>query len=155
LTNPELQACPALLSALAKYDASGDQQLDRNEIETRLGQMYSRGAALTSFECRVLFDNRPLARAEVRLVPEAFLGGEVKAGSGITDGSGSVTVAIADEELPEEVRGLKKMQLGVYRVEVTHPSIKIPARYNSSTTLGHEIHPLDPEEPVVFRLRSK
>jgi hypothetical protein len=151
----ELATCPGLLAALDKYDTSGDQQLDKDEIAARLSEMYSSGAALTSFDCRVLLDNRPVSGAQVRLLPEPFLGGSVKSGSGVTDRTGSVTVAIADEELPETVRGLKKMQLGVYRVEITHPSIKIPVRYNTHTTLGHEIHLSEPEEPVVFRLRSK
>jgi hypothetical protein len=155
LNASELAACPGLLAALDKYDTSRDRQLDPDEIAARLGEMYSGGAALTSFECRVLFDNRPLAGAQVRLIPESFLGGHVKSGSGVTNRSGSVTVGIADEELPEAVRGLKKMQLGIYRVEITHPSVKIPSKYNSSTTLGHEIHLSDPEEAVVFRLRSK
>jgi hypothetical protein len=155
LSAGELAACPGLLATLDKYDTSGDKQLDEAEIAARLSEMYSRGAGLTSFDCRVTLDNRPLGGAQVRLVPEPFLGGDVKSGSGVTDRSGSVTVAIADEELPEAVRGLKKMQLGVYRVEITHPRAKIPAKYNTQTTLGHEIHLADPEEPVVFRLRSK
>ncbi len=155
LTTSELATYPGLLAALSIYDTSGDKQLDREEIAARLTSMYSGNTALTSFACRVTLDNRPLGGAQVRLVPESFLGGDLKSGSGVTDGSGNVTVGIAEEELPEAVRGLKKMQLGVYRVEITHPSAKIPAKYNTQTTLGYELYWTDPDEPIVFRLRSK
>ena len=155
LTASELAASPGLLSSLADCDTSGDKQLDRDEIAARLSEMYSDGASLTSFDCRVLLDNRPLKGAEVRLVPESFLGDAVKAGSGVTDGAGNVSIGIADEDLPEAARGLKKMQVGIFRVEITHPSVKIPAKFNTQTILGHTILPTDPEQLVAFRLQSK
>jgi len=112
LSQSELAASPGLLATINKYDTSGDKELDRDEIEARLSEMYSSGAGLTSFDCRLLLDDRPLRGAQVRLVPEPFLGDAVKSGSGVTDAAGAVTVGIADEELPETVRGLKKNAIG-------------------------------------------
>lgn len=155
LNATELAACPGLLAALPNYDTSGDMQLSRDEIVDRLTEMYSHGTGLTSFSCRVLLDNRPLRGAHVRLVPEPFLGGDVKSAEGDTDGSGSAAIGIPDAELPEKARGLKVMQLGVYRVEITHPTAKIPVRYNTQTTLGYEHHWTNRDETAVFNLRSK
>ena len=155
LNATELAACPGLLAALAKYDTTGDKQLSREEIVERLKSMYASGTGLSSLRCQVMLDNRPLRGGHVRFVPEPFLGGDVKSAEGDADGSGSATIGIADAELPENARGLKLIQLGVYRVEITHPTAKIPARYNTQTTLGYEHHPTNPDEVVVFRLQSK
>jgi hypothetical protein len=45
-----------------------------------------------------------------------------------------------DEHRPKNaphVTGL--IRPGLYRVEITHPSIPVPARYNTETTLGAEV----------------
>jgi hypothetical protein len=47
-------------------------------------------------------------------------------------------MAIAEEHLPENVRTMKLLQYGTYKVRITHPKIQLPARYNSETTLGYE-----------------
>src|SRR5438552_2794572 len=78
LSASELAACPGLLAALANYDTSGDKQLSREEIAARLTDMYAHATGLTSFNCRVTLDGRPLRGAHVRLSPEPFLGGDVK-----------------------------------------------------------------------------
>jgi hypothetical protein len=155
LSASELAACPGLLAALANYDTSRDKQLSREEIEARLTDMYSHGTGLTPSSCRVTLDGRPLRDAHVRLVPEPFLGGDVKSAEGDTDGSGTAAIGIADSDLPEKLRGTKSMQLGIYRVEITHPTTKIPAKYNTQTTLGYELHPTNSDDVVVFRLQSR
>lgn len=151
----ELAASPGLLSAFDKYDSSGDKRLDEQEMAARLIDMYSSASGLTTLNCVVTFDGRPLGNANVRFVPEEFLGDYIKPATGVTDSNGTAAIGIADEELPDKARGLKVMQFGLYRVEITHPSLKIPARYNTQTTLGHELHWSNSDEPVVFRLRSK
>jgi hypothetical protein len=49
------------------------------------------------------------------------------------------------------------MRLGVYKIEVTHPTIKIPEKYNTATTIGAEIASDDPEatRQVTFELSSR
>jgi len=151
----ELAASPGLLSALDKYDTTGDKRLDQQEIAARLSDLYSSTSGLTTLTCFVTLDGRPLRNAKVKFVPEKFLESYVRSATGITDSNGTAAMGIADDELPDRARGLKVMQLGLYRVEITHPSVKLPARYNTETTLGYELHWNNPDEPVVFRLRSK
>ena len=45
-------------------------------------------------------------------------------------------MAISDEELPPDQRGLRSMQPGIYRIEIKHPHLKQP-----TTPLGCEIDP--------------
>jgi hypothetical protein len=45
-------------------------------------------------------------------------------------------MAISDEELPPDQRGLRSMQPGIYRIEIKHPRLKQPA-----SPLGCEIDP--------------
>jgi hypothetical protein len=161
LSEKELAACPGLLATLTVSDTSGDKQLSQEEISAKLNAAFGGRTGLTSVSCRATLDNRPLAGATIRLVPEAFLGSEVKSAEGVTDRSGTAVVGISEEELPEKLRNQKVVQPGIYRVEITHPSGRIPARYNTQTTLGYELDTSsaanleNPDEPVVFRLRSK
>jgi hypothetical protein len=155
LSPAELAACPGLLTALADYDTSGDKQLGREEIAARLTAMYSSGTGLTPMHCRVTLDSRPLRGARVRLIAEAFLGSDMKSAEGVTDGSGTAAIGISENDLPEKLRTMKAMQLGLYRVEVTHPTAVIPAKYNTQTTLGYELHPMNSDDLAVFRLQSR
>ena len=155
LNEAELAACPGLLVVMDRFDTTGDRQLSQDEIEARLGEMYSGRVGLTTTSCKVTLDRRPLAGAKVRYVPEAFLGSEIKAAEGVTDQAGFTKVAIPDEQLPEDQRGIGVLQMGVYRVEITHPTRSIPAKYNTRTTLGCELHPTVNDEPPIFHLQSK
>ena len=46
---------------------------------------------------------------------------------------------MAAEDRPRNAPNIPLMQPGLYHVEITHPSTKIPAKYNTQTTLGIEI----------------
>jgi len=46
---------------------------------------------------------------------------------------------MASEDRPADAPPRPLVQPGLYRVEITHPSITIPARYNVKTTLGLEV----------------
>jgi hypothetical protein len=169
---PALKPQEAAQAALAAYDADGDGVLsaeelrkapglraaDRNkdgrvtaeEIAERIAQWQADDIGMTTVVCTVLFDGRPLEGATVTFVPEAFQGEAVKPASGVTQASGRTGLVIDDELLPRDQKGLRGVQPGFYRVEITHPSIPIPARYNTETTLGYEVH-YGGEDPT-FRL---
>ena len=155
LSEAELASVPGLLASIAVYDTDGDKSLSADEISMRLESMVSSGVGLLGCRCTVLVGGQPLPGATVRLLPEEFLGGAVLAAEGVTDRDGSATLAVDDSKLPEDQRGLASMQPGVYRVEITHPDRTIPERYNSQTTLGHEVHPAARDTGALFRLDSK
>ena len=61
------------------------------------------------------------------------------------------------EELPEDLKTARMGGIygGSYKIEVTHPKIKLPSRYNSNTTLGEEIARDTVRERVVLKLEKK
>jgi hypothetical protein len=137
LDETELAACPGLLAARARYDRDGDGQISQDEITNRFSSMFQRGTAWITVNCQVLQGGRPLAGAKVRLAPESFLEDALPPAEGTTDSQGRVTPTVADDRVPESLKGSHVMQPGIYRVEVEHPRIKQPHK-----PLGCEIDEL-------------
>jgi hypothetical protein len=138
LSEEELQALPALTLATADKDKDGKVSAD--EIAERI-RLWSDGeTGLMTFYCNVTLDGRILEGAEVKLDPEPFLGDAVKPASGVMRSDGAI-LKIDPELLPEDLKMMRGVQPGLYKVRITHPSAKIPARYNTETTLGQEVVP--------------
>ena len=57
------------------------------------------------------------------------------------------------EKAPAALKNIKLIQYGTFKVRITHPTIKIPAKYNTDTTLGYETIPGQPT--VSFVLNAK
>jgi hypothetical protein len=146
LDEKELAASPGILALREQYDSDGNQQISEDEIAARLESIYRAGAGWLTVTAQVLQGTRPLAGAKVRFVPEPFLDDALKPASATTDGQGRLTPAVADEQLPADMKGLTVMRQGIYRVEVEHPSIKQPHK-----PLGCEISGLTRggTEPVI------
>lgn len=157
LDETELVACPALKAELFEYDSNVDRKLDEEEIYQRLETMYERKVGLTWADCQVTLDGKPLEGATVKYVPDPMLGeNTTQPAEGVTDSSGIAQLCVAPEYIPEDLRDRKMLQVGLYRVEITHPSLEIPARYNTNTELGFEVHPDRHTEPHgEFDLKSK
>jgi hypothetical protein len=126
LDETELAACPGILASRDRNDTDRDGQVSQDELESCLAKIYAGGTPWATVNCRIVQEGRPIAGADVRFVPEPFLGDALQPATGKTDNQGRVNPAVADEKLPEDKKGLRVMQLGVYRVEVTHPSVKQP-----------------------------
>ena len=45
------------------------------------------------------------------------------------------------------------IRTGLYKVKITHPQAKIPAKYNEKTTLTFELSPVENVVPPTFVLR--
>jgi hypothetical protein len=139
LAADELAACPALIDAMGTYDANHDGSLGREELVAGIGSWEERGAGALALSFRVEMDRRPLGGAEVKLIPVAFLGDAVKPASGIAGDSGSGSLNIAADDRPANLPPhIPVIQPGLYRVEITHPTANVPAKYNSESTLGIE-----------------
>ena len=101
-----------------------------------------RGFGRMTVTCRVYRINKkggkgktPLADAEVKLVPEAFLGPGLSTGTGTLDKSGAAMVSQPSRGGDDPAIG---MCPGYYRVEITKGN-EIPAKYNTATILGVEV----------------
>lgn len=151
----ELRGCPALLRELRAYDESKDKKLSADEIGAQIQDMYGQGPGMISLNCTVSLDGTALSGATVRFIPEAFLGSEIKEATGVTNSSGTAALGVSPDELPKELRRHHLMRVGIYRVEVTHPTIKIPTKYNTATELGFEFHQTNHVQSPTFNLVSK
>jgi hypothetical protein len=139
LDESELQKCPSLLDARPVYDADKNGLLSPQEIAAGIESWEKRGIGAVQLEFNIRLDGRPLSDAEVKLIPAAFLGDAVKPATGIADAGGYGSFNMAAEDRPANApKNLAVIQPGLYNVEITHPTVNIPAKYNSSTTLGLE-----------------
>ena len=156
----ELDAAPALRAAMKKLDLDADGRISQDEIRQRIEAWKSTGIGVMIITANFRLDGKPLTNAEVTLEPEEFLGGNLQAGVGEIDSTGSAMISI-----PKDKRPTKDMppglQLGFYKVRVSKKSNgqeTVPAKYNSETTLGQEVAPDDPaisSQRVLFELSTK
>jgi hypothetical protein len=146
----------ALAAALASFDADSNGRLIANEITDGLTQMYGSGMSLTEMSCKVMLQGRPLAGATLKLSPIEMLGDALPSAEGVTDAQGVAHPAIDAELLPDEFRKRQLMYPGLYRVEITHPQVKLASRYNTATELGCMVDPAARAGTSArFDLRSK
>lgn len=155
LDETELKTSPALLRNLGAYDKSNDKKLSAEEIGEQIQAMFGKTPGLVPLSCGVSLDGAPLSGATVKFIPEPFLGEDIPTAQGITDGAGAATLGIPPDDLPKELQRHHFMRVGIYRVEITHPTKKIPAKYNTESELGYEFHKLDHVTNPVYNLTSK
>lgn len=152
LSPAELAACPGILGHIALYDTDKNGSVSGQEIEDRIAQLRASRTGITSLRVSVNMNGKPLKGAKIKLVPEKYLGDEVKTAWGTTNERGSATMDIKDEDVTSAEQGLIGVHYGTYKIEVTHPSVSIPAKYNTQTTLGYETEQGNPI--CVVNLRS-
>lgn len=151
LSQEELAKCPGVLIGLNKYDANKDKLIDEDEFRTRLSDLLRHKTGATQLACIVTYQGKPLTGAQVVLEPEPYLGHEIQPAEGLTTNAGVADVGIPPDKTPAALRSMKLIQYGTFKVRVTHPKIKIPAKYNTETTLGYETIPGEPT--VSFALK--
>jgi hypothetical protein len=155
LDKQELEACPGLLAAIKVYDADGNGKISRDELANRIASWKSTSAAVQTVEVRVLLDGKPLGGATVTFVPEPYLEGALHPGAGETDANGATNISMSPDLLPPTLKRIRAMNAGTYKVQVTHPSISIPEKYNKQTTLGREVSRQTTSSPEQFELTTK
>jgi hypothetical protein len=156
LAKDEWTASPALVVSIEQYDNNGDSILDADEIENGIEAWQQTGVGARPLPFKVLLNGRPLAGAIVRIEPVSFLRDAVKIATGQTSPGGGGHLSLAPEDMPENAPNMPLVQPGLYRVEITHPSIRIPPKYNTETTLGIEITSGKPgPEGAVWSLSTK
>ncbi|MEX2306911.1 MAG: hypothetical protein WD738_04935 [Pirellulales bacterium] len=140
LSEDELAASPPLAQCLSNCRRDRGQEISAQQLKKNLEVVFDRRSSLVSASCVVRRNGQPLVGAEVRFVPLPVLQGILPIATGVTDSEGTAMVAPPREELPREapnVAGL--MPPGLYLVEITHPTMKIPEKYNQKTVLGKEV----------------
>jgi hypothetical protein len=140
----ELAKCPGILAEISAYDGDANGKITQEEIATRITDLRKHGVGLTRLNCSVTLNGRGLENATIRFEPEQYLGAEIQTAEGVTNARGMAQMAIPADKLPADQHDLKAIHYGTYKVRVTHPTVKLPAKYNTETTLGYESRPGDP-----------
>jgi hypothetical protein len=146
----ELAKAPGLQSAVATIKKMGNSRhgppseselhsakITAADIDDRIKQWRSAGVSRFFVKCRVVRKGtpEPIANAEVKFIPEDFLGSNLPTGTGTTDAKGFATISPPGAGKDDPNGGLCP---GFYRVEITKGS-EIPAKYNKNTVLGQEV----------------
>jgi hypothetical protein len=168
---PGINASQAAVQALEMYDANQDGKLNGDELQKcpSLARLALDGQGVTAdlikgrikawqnmqvarmpIGCTVLRNGKPLADAEVKFVPEKFLGENMVVCIGKTNQNG-----VANPSLPTsgELYDPEGIPPGFYRVMVTKSGLEIPAKYNTATVLGLEICYETMQTPIRFELQ--
>lgn len=155
----ELENAPGLNAALKNLDANKDSKVSAEEIAERIRTWQTSRIGLMSFSCDVLLDGKPLESGTVTYDPEEFLGGAIQQAVGeLATGSAVPLIPKEKRPTPDTPPGI---QAGIYKVRISrivNGKETIPARYNTETTLGHEVSRDDPaiaNKRVIFKLKSK
>jgi len=138
ISGAELDKVPSLVKGLPNFPSTKEKGVTAADITARIkAWQATRTGRMGGVVCKITRNGKPLAGANVKFVPEKFLGGNMPECSGTTgpDGSAQISVPLTG---PEDVAGVPP---GYYRVEVTMADGSIPAKYNTQTILGEEIFP--------------
>jgi hypothetical protein len=127
-----LEKTPGLRAAIRQINPKDDGKLAAGEISARIDSWAASGVGRRGITCAVKHNGQPLVDADVKFVPEKFLGAGMKTYEGITDEHGDAHLCLAGTS----DRGVSP---GFYRIEITKAGESIPARYNTETQLGQEV----------------
>ncbi|MGD0382662.1 MAG: hypothetical protein ABSA77_04005 [Thermoguttaceae bacterium] len=138
ISGAELDKVPSLLKGLPNFPSTKEKGVTAADITARIkAWQATRTGRMGGVTCKVTRNGKPLAGANVKFVPEKFLGGNMPECSGTTgmDGNARISVPLTG---PDDVAGVPP---GYYRVEITMSDGSIPAKYNTQTMFGEEIFP--------------
>jgi hypothetical protein len=134
ISGAELDRCPGVKAAIHQIDPSGNGAVTSETIKARIQAWRDSKLGRMFVKCRVVHNGRPVPSAEVKFVPEEFLGPIVPTASGTTDKNGVAIMSY--RRVAGEPPGVAP---GFYRIEIIKRGANIPAKYNTESILGLEI----------------
>jgi hypothetical protein len=127
INKEQLAKCPSLAEL-----ANEQGVVTAESIQARLDMWKAGKLGRVVWDCAVTHNNKPLAGATVKFVPEKFLGPNFPTSVGKTNEQGVAYMAVPEQTPPG-------VPLGFYKVEITKEGENIPAKYNTETILGQFI----------------
>ena len=137
--------------SIDQYDTNKDKSIDVEEFRSHLADLLKNKSGATQLACNVSYQGRPLAGATVIFEPETYLGDDIQAAQGVTSNAGIADMGMPADKAPAALKNMKLIQYGTFKVRVTHPTISLPAKYNTDTTLGYETIPGEPAVAFVLK----
>jgi hypothetical protein len=153
ISGAEFDKVPSLLKGLTlgNFSSTKEKGITAADITARIkAWQATKTGRCGSVVCSVTRNGRSLEGANIKFVPEKFLGGNMPECSGTTgpDGNAQMSVPLTG---PDDAPGVPP---GYYRVEITVSDGSIPAKYNTQTIFGEEIYP-DKERRggIIFNIK--
>ena len=147
------EACMGMSGSFGRYDTDGDGSASTEEVQARFEKWSGGDTGMMNLRVQVSHRSQPLVGATIEMTPYEFLGENFKPSEGETDAYGYAFMAIPKDQLPESQQLSHGMQVGLYRVSISHPERKIPARYNEETELSVDLSPNEANTGVQFKLK--
>jgi hypothetical protein len=135
ISGADLNKCPALKAALAQIDTIGDGTITAAKITARIKQWQDSKVGRMPLTCMVLRNGSPLAGADVKFVPEKFLGEAIQPATAKTNQNGVAMISVPTTDQSDR----PGVAPGFYRVEVTKAGETIPAKFNTASIFGQEV----------------
>jgi len=149
----EAAASPGLAAAFERIDTNRDGGLSAAEIAARIADWANHGVGIVAQPVQITWNGKPLAGGRVELVPEPYLQRWLKPAGADIAPNGMFRPSLPPEHLPQGLR--TGMHCGLYTVRITHPTVKVPARYNEESIIGIEMRPdQDPFDPSRLALEA-
>jgi hypothetical protein len=139
ISGAEFDTVPSLASAqaMANFKSTKEKGITGADIAARIkAWQATKVGRIGGIIVQVSRNGKPLNGAEVKFVPEKFLG-NLQECTGTTGTDGSFQM-IAPPTPSGDPPGVPP---GYYRVEITMPDGSIPAKYNTQTIFGEEVCP--------------
>lgn len=136
-----------------RYDHNGDGSASLDEITARFHEWTNGDTGMMNLRVEVRFRGNPLPQARIEMTPYEFFGGELLPAKGKTDPYGYAFMAIPKDLLPDSQKGTHGMQVGLYKVAISHSELQLPARYNDDTELSVDLSSGDSITGVRFELK--
>jgi len=147
------EACMGMSNSFARYDMDGDGSATPEEVKSRFEKWSDGDTGMMNLRVQVSHRGQPLTEATIEMTPYEFLGENFLPSEGKTDSYGYAFMAIPKDQLPESQQLSHGMQVGLYRVSISHPERKIQAKYNDETELSVDLSPGEANTGVQFRLK--
>jgi hypothetical protein len=139
ISGAEFDKVPSLLQALPTVKSTKEKGLTAADITARLkAWQQTKIGRIGGVIAMVTRNGKPLVGAEVKFVPEKFLGGSMPECKGANPTGQDGSVEITETVNPGDPRGVPP---GYNRVEITMPDGSIPAKYNTQSIFGEEVCP--------------
>jgi len=152
ISGPELDKAASLKSNLANIDLDNDHAVTADEIADRIRQWQKTKIlqTRTPIHCTVYHNKQFLADAEVKLVPEKFLGNKLKIAKGKTNANG-MAILVMEDAKPDDSPGVGP---GFYRVEITKKADEITAKRNREAAIRNHQDPSKADEEIPAKYNT-
>lgn len=149
----EAAASPGLAAAFERVDINHDGSLSAAEIASRIADWAKHRVGIVTQPVQIMWNGKPLDGGRAEFIPEPYLARWLKPARATILASGICSPSLPPEDLPQGLR--MGINCGFYTVRITHPTLKVPPRYNEESTLGIEIQPTpDPFNPPNLDLKA-